>query len=181
MFTKYGTVKETFLLRDRDGKSNRSAFVKFSTKSEADRAIAAVHGRLKDGGEEKAMVVRYARKKQEMMEQRAMQAAATGYGAYGRSGASYGMDSAVQSGLQAAALAAAAAGFGRGGADTSVAGYGAQSYGASPGAHGAQPPGFYPSNPYGGQDPGPGNAGYGPWGGQQGAASRTAGGRFSPY
>jgi len=95
-FSPYGKIKEIVLLKDKDGKSKRSAFVKYYTKANAEKAVAEVHDRLHDKGVDIPMVVRFASQK----EKTAL-----------RAGASSAFQSAY-SPQNLAAAAASASGFG---------------------------------------------------------------------
>lgn len=63
MFKVYGEINEVYIFRDHDGKSKRSAFIKFSTQEGAEKAIITVNDKIRDEGQSLAMVARYARKK----------------------------------------------------------------------------------------------------------------------
>jgi RNA recognition motif-containing protein len=97
-FSPYGKIKEIVLLKDKDGKSKRSAFVKYYTKANAEKAVAEVHDRLHDKGVDIPMVVRFASQKEK-----------TGL----RAGAASAFQSAY-SPQNLAAAAASASGFGFG-------------------------------------------------------------------
>lgn len=58
-FAKFGAVQELFLMKQPDGTSKGSAFVKYASKEEADNVIAQCNGQMFPGGQ-KAMVVQYA-------------------------------------------------------------------------------------------------------------------------
>lgn len=60
LFEPHGEIKEIYMLRDKDGKSKRSGFVKMFTKASAERAIEEISGKIKDKGQEKMIVVRFA-------------------------------------------------------------------------------------------------------------------------
>lgn len=60
LFEPYGDIKEVYMLKDKDGKSKRSSFVKVFTKAAAERAIEGISGKIQDKEQEKMMVVRYA-------------------------------------------------------------------------------------------------------------------------
>jgi len=62
-FSPFGSLKEVVLLLEKDGRSKRSAFVKFFSKQTADKAIAGLHDRVRDGNETNNLVVRFARPK----------------------------------------------------------------------------------------------------------------------
>lgn len=64
VFDAFGTVAEVVILRDPQGQSKRSAFVKYYTKAHADAAIAALHEKKTDGNSSQPMVVRVARPRQ---------------------------------------------------------------------------------------------------------------------
>jgi len=59
-FEPFGNIKEVFMLKDKDGKSKRSSFVKLFKLAAAERAIEAINGKLQDKTQEKMMVVRFA-------------------------------------------------------------------------------------------------------------------------
>lgn len=61
LFGGYGELKEVVMLKGRDGKSKRSCFVKFFTKSSADASLEALNGKHKDKESPTMLVVRYAR------------------------------------------------------------------------------------------------------------------------
>lgn len=44
MFEPYGTVEEVTVLRDKEGQSKGCAFIKFSTRQQAQSAINKMHG-----------------------------------------------------------------------------------------------------------------------------------------
>ena len=44
LFSQYGGVKEVFVMRNHDGQSKGSAFVKFGSRDEADSAISSLNG-----------------------------------------------------------------------------------------------------------------------------------------
>lgn len=64
MFEPFGEIKEIYMLRDKEGKSKRSSFVKMFTKASAERAIDGLSGKIKDKEQEKMMVVRFAAPRQ---------------------------------------------------------------------------------------------------------------------
>lgn len=66
LFEPYGNIKEVYMLRDKEGKSKRSSFVKVFTKASAERAIEGISGKVKDKDQEKNIVVRFAAPKQPM-------------------------------------------------------------------------------------------------------------------
>lgn len=96
-FTPHGEIQEVYILKDHEGKSKRSAFIKFATKDGAEKAIAAVNGRVNDEGQDVPMVVKFARKKSDhlkaigvgVMGAAPVVAAAAYRGSYG---AQYGAD-----------------------------------------------------------------------------------------
>lgn len=63
-FEPYGTIKEAVLLRDRDGQSKRSGFVKYLSKKSAEQAIAVLDGKVSDKGSSEALAVRFAKDRQ---------------------------------------------------------------------------------------------------------------------
>jgi len=63
LFEQYGSVKEVHLLKDRDGKSKRSCFVKFFTTKEAKAAIEGLDGKHKDEDARDCFAVRMANAK----------------------------------------------------------------------------------------------------------------------
>jgi len=63
LFQTYGPIKDIVILKDPEGKSKRSCFVKFYTKGSADAAIASLHDRVNDQGSTKPLAVRYAERK----------------------------------------------------------------------------------------------------------------------
>eukprot|EP00457_Paulinella_chromatophora_P010481 gb/GEZN01010585.1/.p1 GENE.gb/GEZN01010585.1/~~gb/GEZN01010585.1/.p1 ORF type:complete len:262 (-),score=40.64 gb/GEZN01010585.1/:442-1161(-) len=169
-FSKYGKVKECHILKDKDGKSKRSAFIKFGLKSEADKAISMVHDKISDEGQADAMVVRYARKRSEMFGARPGMPFGAPQAGFGAAGGQFGANAyGAQTGMQAAQLAAAAA-LSRGGGGYDQTGYG----------HGqatASPQGAY--NPYADQSTQPGA--YGAWGAAGGGGGARGPGRYTPY
>lgn len=84
IFEPYGEIKEVFMLKDKEGKSKRSSFVKMFTKASAERAIEGISGKVKDKNQEKMIVVRFAAPKTQF----AQQSAPSPYQAYG--GMAYG-------------------------------------------------------------------------------------------
>jgi len=64
MFGPYGTIKEIVLLKDKDGKSKRSCFVKYYSKNAAEKCISEINDRVCDKAQEVPMVVRLARPKE---------------------------------------------------------------------------------------------------------------------
>jgi len=63
LFEAHGSVKEVYMLKDKEGKSKRSSFVKMYTKSSAERAIEEISGKIQDKEQEKMIVVRFAANK----------------------------------------------------------------------------------------------------------------------
>lgn len=61
LFGGYGELKEVVMLKGRDGKSKRSCFVKYFTKSAAEASLEALNGKHKDKESPTMLVVRYAR------------------------------------------------------------------------------------------------------------------------
>lgn len=59
-FEPYGNIKEVYMLKDKEGKSKRSSFVKMFTLASAERAIEGINGKVQDKTQEKMMVVRFA-------------------------------------------------------------------------------------------------------------------------
>jgi len=68
MFSPYGAIKELVLLKDKDGKSKRSCFVKYYSKAAAEKCIAEINDRICDKGQEVPMVVRFAKPKESKAE-----------------------------------------------------------------------------------------------------------------
>lgn len=66
LFGSYGELKEVVMLKDREGKSKRSCFVKFYAKSSAEDSVNGLNGKHKDKNAEQLLVVRYARDKPAM-------------------------------------------------------------------------------------------------------------------
>lgn len=100
LFEQYGDIKEVFMLKDAQGKSKRSGFVKMFSKAAAERAIESVSGKIKDKEQEKSIVVRFAAPKSSFQPQQQQQAnpyaqqqfaqfPSAGYG-YGAAPAPYG-------------------------------------------------------------------------------------------
>jgi RNA recognition motif-containing protein len=63
LFSPYGDLKEIVMLTGRDGKSKRSCFVKFFSKSAAEAALNDLNGKHTDKDSPSQLVVRYARDK----------------------------------------------------------------------------------------------------------------------
>lgn len=84
VFEPFGAIKELVILRDAQGNSKRSAFVKYYQESHANAAIAGLHEKKTDGNSPHPMVCRIARSRQQP------QSAVYGYGQQAPSYASYG-------------------------------------------------------------------------------------------
>lgn len=68
LFAPFGMMGEApIILKDSQGNSKRSAFVKYFTHAAANAAIAAVHEKVTDKGSQQPMVVRFAKPKQAPM------------------------------------------------------------------------------------------------------------------
>jgi RNA recognition motif-containing protein len=67
LFGPFGTVADCFMLKTSEGASKRSCFIKFENKADTDKAVAAINGKVTDKNSPKALVVRYAEKKQKPM------------------------------------------------------------------------------------------------------------------
>lgn len=76
LFEAFGAIKEIVILRDPQGNSKRSAFVKFYQESHANAAIAGIHEKKTDGSSAHPMVCRIARSRQQ---QQQPQSGAYGY------------------------------------------------------------------------------------------------------
>lgn len=87
LFEAFGAIKEIVILRDQQGNSKRSAFVKFYQEKHANAAIAGIHEKKTDGNSAHPMVCRIARSRQQ---QQQPQSGAYGYGQQASSYASYG-------------------------------------------------------------------------------------------
>jgi RNA recognition motif-containing protein len=59
-FQTYGKLKEVVILKNKEGKSKRSGFIKYYIKTHAEKAVAEVHDRIHDKGVDIPMVVRFA-------------------------------------------------------------------------------------------------------------------------
>lgn len=68
LFEPFGSFKEIVMLTDREGKSKRSCFVKYYTKSAAEAAVEGLNGKHTDKNSPNPVVVRYARDKQMLMQ-----------------------------------------------------------------------------------------------------------------
>jgi len=98
LFSAYGEIKETVMLKGRDGKSKRSCFIKYFTKQAAEASVEALNGKHKDKDAQSMLVVRYARDKPAMAAAPQMQS----YGQYGQQQQSYGgMSSGYSNGFDA--------------------------------------------------------------------------------
>lgn len=70
LFEPYGTISEIFMMTDKQtGQSKGQGFVKFSSKSDAQRAINALHDNFKDKDAPSNLQVRFAQSPQEKIQQ----------------------------------------------------------------------------------------------------------------
>lgn len=75
LFQSYGTIEECTILRGPDGQSKGCAFVKFSTHTEAQAAINALHGSQTMPGASSSLVVKFADTEKERQLRRMQQMA----------------------------------------------------------------------------------------------------------
>ncbi|XP_076444774.1 CUGBP Elav-like family member 3-A isoform X8 [Babylonia areolata] len=75
LFHPYGAIEECTILRDQNGNSKGCAFVKFSTHSEAQAAINALHGSQTMPGASSSLVVKFADTEKERQLRRMQQMA----------------------------------------------------------------------------------------------------------
>jgi len=59
LFEPYGVIKEVHLMKTKDEKSKGAAFVKYTSRDEAVRAINALHNRHRDGSAPGPLQVRF--------------------------------------------------------------------------------------------------------------------------
>eukprot|EP00049_Salpingoeca_infusionum_P024581 m.16313 g.16313 ORF g.16313 m.16313 type:complete len:398 (+) comp7035_c0_seq1:79-1272(+) len=93
MFSPFGTVEDTVILRNFDQQSKGCGFVKFTNPADAQRAISSLNGTQTMEGCRAPLVVKFAdtdKQKQQRMQQRQMQMGAGMYG-YGQFGGMPGM------------------------------------------------------------------------------------------
>jgi CUG-BP- and ETR3-like factor len=79
IFQPFGTILETYLLREKDGTGKGCGFVKFATRNAADAAISALNGVKKVEGAPGPLVVRFADTPRDKQLKRQM---AGGYGMF---------------------------------------------------------------------------------------------------
>ncbi|PVD36509.1 hypothetical protein C0Q70_03493 [Pomacea canaliculata] len=75
LFHPYGSIEECTILRDQNGNSKGCAFVKFSSHSEAQAAINALHGSQTMPGASSSLVVKFADTEKERQLRRMQQMA----------------------------------------------------------------------------------------------------------
>lgn len=75
MFEAFGTIEECTVLRDQNGNSRGCAFVKLSSHSECQAAIASLHGSQKMSGASSSLVVKFADTERERQLRRLQQMA----------------------------------------------------------------------------------------------------------
>jgi CUG-BP- and ETR3-like factor len=73
MFAPYGNIIEIYIMRDTDGNAKGSAFVKYGTAQEANAAIAALDGKVRDKDAPGNVQVRYAQSSRDKQQVQAAQ------------------------------------------------------------------------------------------------------------
>lgn len=63
LFEPFGAIKEVVILKDREGKSKRSGFIKYFIKANAEAAVEQINGKHTDGHSQQPIVVRFADQK----------------------------------------------------------------------------------------------------------------------
>lgn len=108
IFEKYGTIKEIIMLKDKEGNSKRSCFVKFYITKEAQEAIADLNDKHKDLDSPDFLAVRFANPKAAPQSANVgghVGTLGSGYGApavsgsYGASGYGFGASTVTNSGV----------------------------------------------------------------------------------
>ena len=84
LFSKYGVVKEVYLMRDAMQQSKGCAFVKMANRAEAEGAIAELNETHQDAGAPRKLVVRFADSKAGRLSAAGMHGGAAPGGAYDR-------------------------------------------------------------------------------------------------
>jgi RNA recognition motif-containing protein len=82
LFEPFGAIKEVIILKDREGVSKRSGFIKYFIKANAEAAVDGLNGKIKDRDSPQHIVVRFANPKPTQGVGAVAQMAAPGAGAY---------------------------------------------------------------------------------------------------
>jgi RNA recognition motif-containing protein len=136
LFDPFGAIKEVVILKDREGNSKRSGFIKYFIKANAEAAVEQISGKHTDGSSQQPIVVRFADQKPKSMP------GVAGAGVTGIAGIAGGyapqQQYQQQYGMGTGAYGGMAAGMGQMGGVHGAMGMG---NGSSGGGYGRGPPG----------------------------------------